>query len=187
VTPQEAARFAGWRLLDAISALAIPWMILFFPAYAALRKLPVFEEFVEGAKDGFGVTLRVLPYVVGMLVAVGMFRASGGMDLIAAVLRPATDLLHIPPEVVPMALIRPFSSAAALGVLGDLAHHYPPDSLPVLIAATLFGCSETTFYVIAVYFGSVNVVKTRHAIAAGIAADIAGPVASVLVCQAMFG
>ena len=187
VTAGEAARFGLWRLLDAISLLAIPWLVLFFPAYAALRGIAVYEQFVIGAKDGFTVALKILPYVVGMFVAVGMFRASGGMDLLAALLRPVTSLFHFPPEVVPMALIRPFSSAAALGLLGDLAHHYPPDSLPVLIGATLYGCSETTFYVIAVYFGAVNVRKTRYAIPAGIAADIAGPIAAVAVCNAMFG
>ena len=175
-----------WRLLDGISKLAIPWLIAIFPLYAALRRIPVYEEFIHGAREGFGVAVRIVPYVVGMFLAIGMLRASGGLDLLASALRPVTDLLHFPPEILPMALIRPFSSAAALGILGDIAHHYPPDSLPVLIAATLYGCSETTFYVIAVYFGAVNVRKTRHAIPAGIAADIACPIAAVLICTAMF-
>ena len=186
VAPAETGRLAIWRLLDGISKLAIPWLIAIFPIYAALRRIPVYEEFIQGAREGFGVAVRILPYVVGMFLAIGMLRASGGMDLLAAALRPATDMLHFPPEILPMAMIRPFSSAAALGILGDIAHHYPPDSLPVLIAATLYGCSETTFYVIAVYFGAVNVRKTRHAIPAGIAADIACPIAAVLICTAMF-
>jgi spore maturation protein SpmA len=183
----EGGRFAPWRLLDAVSKLAIPWLIAIFPIYAALRRIPVYETFVEGAREGFGVAVRIIPYVVGMFVAIGMLRASGGMDLLAAALRPLTDLAHFPPEVAPMALIRPFSAAAALGVLGDIAHHYPPDSLPVLIAATLYGCSETTFYVVAVYFGAVNVRKTRHAIPTGVVADIVCPAAAVLICTAMFG
>jgi spore maturation protein SpmA len=187
VAPDEAARFGLWRLLDGVSKLAIPWLIVIFPLYAALRRIPVYEEFVAGAREGFGVAVRIIPYVVGMFVAIGMLRGSGGMDLLAAALKPATDLLHFPAEVVPMALIRPFSAAAALGVLGDIAHHYPPDSLPVLIAATLYGCSETTFYVVAVYFGAVNVRKTRHAIPTGVVADIVCPIAAVLVCTAMFG
>jgi spore maturation protein SpmA len=185
--PAESGRFVLWRLLDGVSKLAIPWLIAIFPIYAALRRIPVYETFIEGAREGFGVAVRIIPYVVGMFVAIGMLRASGGMDLLAAALRPLTDLAHFPPEVAPMALIRPFSAAAALGVLGDIAHHYPPDSLPVLIAATLYGCSETTFYVVAVYFGAVNVRKTRHAIPTGIVADIACPIAAVLVCTAMFG
>ena len=186
VRADESRRFALWRLLDGVSKLAIPWLITVFPLYAALRRIPVYEEFIQGAREGFGVAVRIVPYVVGMFLAIGMLRASGGMDLLASGLRPLTDLLHFPPEILPMALIRPFSSAAALGILGDIAHHYPTDSLPVLIAATLYGCSETTFYVIAVYFGAVNVRKTRHAIPAGIAADIACPIAAVLICTAMF-
>ena len=180
-------RWVGWRLLDGFSALAMPALLVLFPVAAALRRVPVYEEFVIGAREGFHVALRILPYVVGMLMAIGMFRASGGMTVLANLLRPLTDLAHIPPEVVPMALIRPFSSGAALGLLGDLAHAYPPDSLPVLIAATFYGCSETTFYVIAVYFGAVNIRKTRHAVPAGLVADILCPLASVLVCTAMFG
>jgi spore maturation protein SpmA len=187
VSADESARFFIWRLLDGISKLAIPWLITFFPLYAALRRIPVYEEFIEGAREGFGVAVRIIPYVVGMFLAIGMLRASGGMDLLAAALKPLTDIVRFPAEVVPMALIRPFSGAAALGILGDVAHHYPPDSLPVLIAATLYGCSETTFYVVAVYFGAVNVRKTRHAIPTGIVADIVCPIAAVLVCTAMFG
>lgn len=187
VSPDQAGRLWVWRLLDGISKLAIPWLIAIFPLYAALRRVPVYESFIQGAKEGFGVAVRIIPYVVGMFLAIGMLRASGGMDLLAAVLRPVTDVVSFPPEVVPMALIRPFSGSAALGILGDIAHHYPPDSLPVLIAATLYGCSETTFYVVAVYFGAVNVKKTRHAIPTGIVADIVCPIAAVLVCTAMFG
>jgi spore maturation protein B len=187
VTAAESGRLWVWRLLDGVSKLAIPWLVLIFPLYAALRRIPVYEEFVRGAKEGFGVAVRILPYVVGMFLAIGMLRAAGGMDLIGALLRPLTDAVRFPPEVVPMALIRPFSGSAALGVLGDIAHHYPPDSLPVLIAGTLYGCSETTFYVIAVYFGAVSIKKTRHAVPAGIVADIACPLAAVAICTAMFG
>lgn len=187
VDPAESARLGVWRLLDGLSKLAIPWLVLIFPLYAALRRIPVYDEFIKGAREGFGVAVRILPYVVGMFLAIGMLRAAGGMDLIGALLKPLTDLARIPPEVVPMALIRPFSGSAALGVLGDIAHHYPPDSLPVLIAGTLYGCSETTFYVIAVYFGAVGIRKTRHAVPAGIVADLACPLAAVAICTGMFG
>lgn len=187
IAPGEEARFWLWRLLDGVSKLAIPWLVLIFPLYAALRRIPVYETFIEGAREGFSVAVKIIPYIVGMFLAIGMLRASGGMDLIGQAVKPLTQWASFPPEVVPMALIRPFSGSAALGMLGDIAHHYPPDSLPVLIAATLYGCSETTFYVIAVYFGAVGVRKTRHAIPAGIVADIACPIAAILVCNAMFG
>lgn len=185
--PEEAARFFLLRMLDALSLLAIPWLILFFPLYAALRRVPVYDEFVEGGKEGFQVAIRILPYVVAMLTAVGMFRAAGGLDLLTAALRPLTNLVGFPPELVPLALIRPFSGSASLGVFTDLLRQFGPDHVLTLAAATFYGCSETTFYVIAVYFGSVGVRRTRHAIPAGIVADVVGPVASVLVCRAVFG
>lgn len=185
--PGEVGRFFLLRFVDALSLLAVPWLILLFPLYAALRRVPVYDEFVEGGKEGFQVAIRILPYVVAMLVAVGMFRAAGGLDLLTAALRPLTNLVGFPPELVPLALIRPFSGSAALGVFTDLLQHHGPDGFLTLAAATFYGCSETTFYVIAVYFGSVGIRRTRHAIPAGIVADIVGPVASVLVCRAVFG
>ena len=186
VAPGVADHFFLRRLIDGISLLAIPWLIVFFPLYAALRKIPVYDEFVEGGKEGFHVSLRILPNIVAILVAVGMFRAAGGMEIVTMWLRPVTDLLHFPPELVPLALIRPFSGGASLGLLSDLMTHFPIDSLLVLTAGTLYGCSETTFYVIAVYFGSVGIRKTRHAIPAGLVADVIGPITSVIICRAVF-
>jgi spore maturation protein SpmA/spore maturation protein SpmB len=175
------------RMVDALSLLVIPGLILFFPLYATLRRIPVYEEFVEGGKEGFNVILRILPYVVGMLMAIGMFSAAGGMAMVTWVLHPVTDLLHFPAELVPMAVIRPFSYAAALGLLTDIVKDHGADSMLALTGATLYGCSETTFYVIAVYFGSVNIRRTRHAIPAGLVADVVGPIASVIICRAVFG
>jgi spore maturation protein SpmA len=184
----EAARH-GWfvRLVNELSAQVLPWLILLFPLYAVLRRIPVYEEFVEGAREAVQVILRILPYLVGMLVAVGMFSAAGGMDLIKEMLQPVTNLIGFPADLVPMAVIRPFSSAAAQGLLADLISKNGPDNIITLMAATFYGCSETTFYVIAVYFGSVGIKKTRHAILAGIVADTVGPIAAVLVCRAMLG
>jgi spore maturation protein SpmB len=186
-SPIDPTHSALHRLVDALSLLVIPWLILFFPLYAALRRVPVYEEFVEGGKEGFQVILRILPYIVGMLVAVGMFKAAGGLDLIAWILSPVTNFLHFPPELVPIAFIRPFSGTAAYALLAELVKNHGPDSLITLMGGTFYGCSETTFYVIAVYFGSVGIRKTRHAIPAGLVADIIGPIASVIICRAMFG
>jgi spore maturation protein SpmA len=189
-SPSEGVHhFFLWRLVDALSILAIPWLILFFPLYAMLRRVPVYDEFVEGGKEGFQVILRILPYIVAMLVAVGMFRAAGGLDLVTWLVSPVTNFLRFPSELVPLALIRPFSGTASLALLTDLARnpHYGPDNLITLTAATFYGCSETTFYVIAVYFGSVNIRRTRHAIPAGLVADVIGPIASVFICRAVFG
>jgi len=187
-TPDQAVHSFPLRLIDALSLLAIPWLIFLFPLYAALRRIPVYDEFVEGAKEGFQVVIRILPYIVAMLVAVEMFKQAGGLALLTSILSPITSLLHFPAELVPIALIRPFSSGAALGLLTDLVTNpaYGPDSLIALTAATFYGCSETTFYVIAVYFGSVGIKKTRHAIPAGLVADVVGPIASVIICRAVF-
>jgi spore maturation protein SpmA len=189
VPPEIAHKFFLWRLVETLSMLVLPWLILLFPLYAAMRRIPVYEEFVEGAKEGFNVILRVFPYMVGMLVAVFMFRTAGGLDLFRTIVSPVTNLIHFPSELVPMAIIRPFSAPAALGFLADLIKdpHYGPDNLITLMGCTLYGCSETTFYVIAVYFGSVGIRKTRHAIPAGIVADIVGPIAAVIICRAVLG
>ena len=174
------------QLIDAVSLILLPWLIVFFPLYASLRRIPVYDEFVEGGKEGFNVCLRILPNIVAILVAVGMFRTAGGMEILTRLLSPATDFLHFPSELVPLAVIRPFSGGASLGLLTDIMTHHPIDSLLVLMAGTLYGCSETTFYVIAVYFGSVGIRKTRHAIPAGLVADFIGPVASVIICRMVF-
>jgi len=175
------------RLISALSVLVLPWLILFFPLYAALRRIPVYEQFVEGGKEAVQVILRILPYLVGMLAAVGMFSTAGGMDLIARILHPLTDFFGFPSQLVPMAVIRPFSNAAAQGLLTDLIRNFGPDNLIALTAATFYGCSETTFYVIAVYFGSVGIRKTRHAIPTGLVADAIAPIAAVIVCRAVLG
>ena len=186
-TPESWGHFIFIRPISAFSLLAVPWLILFFPAYAALRRIPVYEEFVEGGREAFDVILRILPYIVGMLVAVYMFRAAGGEKLLTFVLAPITSLIGFPPQLVPLALLRPFSGTGSLAIFQDLVAQHGPDSALTLSAATMYGCSETTFYVIAVYFGSVGIRKTRHAIPAGLVADIVGPLASVAICRAMFG
>jgi spore maturation protein SpmA/spore maturation protein SpmB len=176
-----------WRLVGSLSMLMLPWLILLFPLYAALRRIAVYDEFVEGARESLQVLRRILPYLVGMLAAVGMFSAAGGMHLITWILHPLTDLVGFPSQLVPMAVIRPFSSAAAQGLLIDLIRTNGPDNIIALTAATFYGCSETTFYVIAVYFGSVGIRKSRHAIPVGLIADTIGPIAAVVICRAMLG
>ena len=187
--PQQAGHGVALRIISALSILVLPWLIFFFPLYATLRRIPVYDEFVEGGKEGFQVILRIFPYMVAMLVAVGMFKTAGGLQLIMLAVSPLTNLIHFPPELVPMALIRPFNSPAALGLLTDLVKDpaYGPNNLITLMGCTLYGCSETTFYVIAVYFGSVGIRKTRHAIPAGIIADVVGPIAAVMICRAVLG
>jgi spore maturation protein B len=179
---------AAWiRVLNAVSVLAVPFMVAFFPFYAWLRKLAVYEEFIEGAKDGFGVAVQIIPYFVAMLVAIGCLRGAGVIELFTQVLTPALNLVNFPPDLAPMALIRPLSGSGSLAALSDLVKTLGPDHLTTRMAATLFGSTETTFYIVAVYFGAVAVRKTRHAIWAGLAADLAGIIAAVVVCRLVWG
>ena len=177
-----------WRkVINAISIIAIPFVFLFFTGYAALKKVPVYEEFVEGAKDGWAVAIRVMPFLVGMLVALGIFRASGALDLMGRALSPILKPLGFDTELLPMALIRPLSGGGSQGVLVEILANPEISETIKYTAATMFGSTETTFYVLAVYFGSVAIRKTRHALAAGLLADLAGVIAAVTICRLVFG
>jgi spore maturation protein SpmA len=162
------------RMVNALSILAIPFLLSFFPVYAAARGIKVYDEFVEGAKEAFNVILRIIPFLVTMLVAIGMFKGAGGIDLLTKLLSPILTPLHFPPDLVPLALMRPLSGSATLALLTDVVHRLGPDNIISLIAATIYGSTETTFYVAAVYFGSVGIKQTRHAIPAGLLADLTG-------------
>ena len=174
------------RIVNAISLLAIPFLLSWFTLTAALKGIKVYEEFIQGAREGFDVAIRIIPYLVAILVAIGMFRGAGGIELLSSILKSALDKLGFPVELLPMALLRPLSGSATLGVFSDIVKQCGADSLVARMAGTLYGSTETTFYVIAVYFGSVNIRKTRHAIAAGLIADFVGIVAAVIVCRAVF-
>jgi len=186
-SPDQASRPTLVRVVDAISYLAIPFLIAFFPLYAALRGVKVYEEFVEGAKEGFEVAVRIIPYLVAIIAAVAMFRAAGGIDLMTQALGPALAAIDFPPDLLPLALIRPLSGSGANGIFAELVQSQGPDSLIAKMGATIMGSTETTFYVIAVYFGSVAIRRTRHAVPAGLCADVAGVTASVIICNLVFG
>jgi spore maturation protein SpmA len=173
------------RSVSALSILAIPMLLSFFILYGALCGLKVYDEFVEGAKEGFNVILKIIPFLVTMLVAINMFKAAGGIDLLARALSPILTPLHFPTDLLPIALMRPLSGGATLALFTDVVHRLGPENIVSLMAATIYGSTETTFYVAAVYFGSVGIKQTRHAIPAGLLGDFAGVVASVIVCRAI--
>jgi spore maturation protein B len=172
--------------LDLLSVFIIPLIIIGFPLYGLYRRVPVYEEFVVGAKEGFQVAVNIIPYLVAILFAVAMFRASGAMDFMVEGLRPLLAPLGWPPEVLPMVITRPLTGSGSAGIMLDLISRYGEDSIIVKTAATMFGSTETTFYVIAVYFGAVNIRKTRHAIPAGLIADIAAMIFAVYVVRWLF-
>ena len=176
------------QVLDAVSLLAIPLLLSFFPLYAALRGIKVYAEFVEGGKEGVQVTLRIVPFLVAMLMAIGMFRGSGGMEMLTDSIRPLLDRVGFPADLLPLVMMRPLSGSGTQGIFVDLLNHFSPDSLVVRTAGTIYGSTETTFYVVAVYFGSVAVRKHapchRRRVDCGPAT---GVVVSILVCRWKFG
>jgi spore maturation protein B len=174
-------------VINFISILAIPFMIAIFLIWGFFKKVRVYEVFVEGAKDGFHTAIRIIPYLVAMLFAIGIFRASGAMDVLVSVIAPLTNLIGMPADALPMALMRPLSGSGSLGIMTELMKVHGPDSFIGVLASTLYGSSETTFYILAVYFGSVNIKNTRHAVPVGLLADLAGMLAAVFICRILFG
>jgi spore maturation protein SpmA len=175
-------------LITIISTLAIPFLIFVFIGYGAIKKVKVYEQFVEGAKEGFNIAVRIIPYLVAMLVAIAIFRAGGAMNnWLIPVLRVVTDPIGMPAEALPMALMRPLSGSGSLGVMAEIMSVHGPDSFIGILVSTFFGSSETTFYVLAVYFGAVNIKNTRHALPAGLLADIAGMLGALFIVKLLFG
>lgn len=170
---------SGWILLA---------LLVGIPLYGWFRGVKVYEAFVEGAKEGFTVAVRIIPFLVAILAAVGAFRGAGAMDALAHLLGPLTSRIGLPAEVLPMALVRPLSGSGSLGLLGNIfsTPGLGPDSYAGKLGSILQGSTETTFYVLSVYCGSVGIVRYRHALAAGLLADFTGLVASVLIARALF-
>lgn len=170
-----------------VSRWAIPLVLFLIPLYGYLRGVPVYETFVAGAEDGFKVAIKIIPFLVGMLVAIGVFRASGAMDLFARALNPILHLVGVPGEILPLAAMRPLSGGGALGIAAELIGSYGPDSFIGRLASVMQGSTDTTFYVLTVYFGSVGVRRYRYALALGLMADISSLIAAIVICNLMFG
>jgi spore maturation protein B len=172
--------------LDQISLWAIPILLVGIPLVGLIRGVKVYDVFIEGAKEGFDVAVKIIPFLVGILVAIGMFRGSGAMDLLMSALRPLVASTGFPAELVPLAILRSLTGSGSLAFTTDLIKTYGPDSVIGRMAATLYGSSETTFYVLAVYFGAVGVRRTRHAVPAALIGDLVAAVAAVVICAWMF-
>ena len=174
-------------ITNQISKYIIPFLLVGIPFYGLVfKKIKVYESFVDGAKDGFDIAVRIMPYLIAILVAIGMFRASGAMELFISFISPFLNIIGFPPENVPLAIMRPLSGSGSLGLFTDLVNEYGTDSIFTKIGATMYGSTETTFYVLAVYFGSVGIRKSRHALIAGLIADAVGVIAAVYICKIIF-
>jgi spore maturation protein B len=173
--------------LDALSAWAIPLLLAGIPLAALARGVKVYPAFVEGAKQGFETSVRIIPPLVAVLVALGMLRASGALDAFAALAAPVTGALGVPASVVPLLVVRPLSGGGGLGVVGDVLRAEGPDSYAGRLASVMAGSTETTFYVLAVYFGAVGVTRYRQALPAALLADLAGYAAAVVAVRLLLG
>lgn len=175
------------QIINQLSRWAVPTLLFMIPFIAYLRKVKVYETFVEGAKDGFDTAVKTIPYLVAMMVAIGVFRASGAMELMGKALAPIFNLIGFPSEVLPLAIMRPLSGGGALGITSELIKVHGPDSFIGRLASTMQGSTDTTFFILALYFGSVGVKKYRYAPISGLAADLTGLFASIYIVNLVFG
>ncbi|MDF2986038.1 MAG: putative rane protein [Eubacterium sp.] len=174
-------------IIRQISDYAIPAIFIIIIIAAVFKKVKAYDLFIDGAKDGIDTVIRIIPSLVGLLVAVGVFKASGALDLLIFLLRPVIDLLGMPPEVAPLALLRPISGSASFAFVTDIIKAFGPDTYEGRVAATMMGSTETIFYTLAVYYGSVGVKNIRYTLVAAIMADIISVIASLWACRFIFG
>jgi len=172
-------------VVDQISLWTIPLIFFVIIGYAMIKRVKVYESFIEGGKEGFDIFLKILPYIVAIFAAIGLFRVSGALKYISDELEPLTLKIGMPADVLPVALMKPLSGSGSLGFVTDVVQA-EPDSFNAKVASTMFGSTDTTFYIIALYFGSVGIKKIRHAMVAGLIADLAGILAAVWICHAVF-
>ncbi|RMG13676.1 MAG: spore maturation protein [Deltaproteobacteria bacterium] len=175
------------RVSAAVGTWAIPLLVAGILLHAALRRVKIYEVFVQGAKEGFEIAVRIIPYLVAILVAVGIFRASGALGWVEEALAPLLAALGIPVEALPMMLVRPLSGSGATGIVAETLASAGPDSLAGRMVSVMAGSTETTFYVLAVYFGAVGVTRVRHTLAAALIADAAGLGAAIVFTRLFFG
>ena len=173
-------------MLNKISIFIMPTITVLILINGLMKKAPLFDQFIEGAKNGLSTSVKILPSLVGLIVAVSMLRASGFFEVACNLLAPFLEKVGFPPELVPMALIRPVSGSAALATVQDIITTYNPDSFIGRCAAVMMGSSETTFYTLAIYFGSVGITKSRYTVKSALLADLTGIVLSVVFVKILF-
>lgn len=173
--------------MDKLGIYAVPVMVLFILLFGIVRRVPVFDAFVEGAKEGLASSFSILPTLVGLIMAVTMLKASGALDMLASFLAPVAQLLGLPASVMPLALIKPISGSGATALLTQIFESSGPDSFAGRVASVMAGSTETTFYCIAVYYGAVGIKKTRHTVPAALTADFTAFIIAALSVRYFFG
>ena len=171
------------NIINYFSSAAIPVFILIIVFYGLKEKVKVFDVFLDGSKEGIEIVFKLFPTLLGIFLAIGALRSSGFIDLVVNLITPFTNLLEMPSEIAPLAILRPISGSASMAVATDIMQNYGVDTLSGLITSTIMGSTETTFYTIAIYTSCVGIKKTRGILAAALAADVAGMVASTVICR----
>jgi spore maturation protein B len=173
-------------MLDIISIGIVPLMVILILIHGYVKGIDMYSAFIEGAKEGLKTSINILPYLIAIFVAVGIFRGSTALDMFINLLSPVTNLLGIPKEILPLALIRPISGSGALGIVRDIISHHGPDSFPGTVAAVMMGSSETIFYTITLYFGSIGVEDYRHTLKAALVSYIISIFITILICGLLY-
>lgn len=171
------------QIINYISTIAVPMVILLIILYGVLEKKKVYDIFIEGAKEGMQVVVSIFPTLIGIFLSVGALRSSGLIDVIIHIIKPIINLLNLPVEIMPLALLRPISGSASMAVATDIISTHGVDSIIGLIASTIMGSTETTFYTIALYTSAVGIKKIRFVLVAALAADLTGMLISVAICR----
>ena len=174
------------QFMEYISNLTIPVVILVFLIAGWIKGIKMYEVFVEGAKEGFQIAVRIIPYLVAIFLVITAFRSSGAMAILQAIVEPITSRLNFPADMIPLALTRPLSGSGALGITSEIIANYGPDSREGFMAGLIQSSTDTTFYVLAVYFGAVGIIKSRHALPCGLFADSVGILTSVLIANLIY-
>mgnify|MGYP004557136979 FL=1 len=171
------------QVVNFLSALAIPATIIIIIFYGIKEKVKIFDTFLDGAKEGMQIVVELFPTLLGIFLAIGLLRTSGVLEFIISIISPITNILNIPSQILPLAMLRPISGSASIGVAVDIMKNYGVDSLIGVIASTIMGSTETTFYTIAVYTACIKIKKIRFVLLAALLADFAGMIASVVICR----
>ena len=174
------------KFLNALSLWVLPLILMIVLTVGIIKKISIYEQFTKGAKDGFKISVKIIPYLVAIIVGISMFRASGAIEMIAQLLAPLLTKIHVTSDVLPLMIVRSLSGSGALGIFSDIANNAGADAYSTKLAAVMLGSSETTFYVLAVYFGAVGITKIRYSLIIGLLADFIGIAAAVAVCAVFF-
>lgn len=175
------------EILRILSLAVIPAIMSIILLHGYIKGVSLYDTFVEGAKEGFQAALRIMPYLIAIFIAIGIFKRSGAMNILVNIISPITNLVGVPKEVIPLALMRPISGSGSLAVVKEIITEYGPDSFIGRVASTMMGSAETIFYTMAVYFGIVGIKNSRHTLPAALISHIASVIASVFICNIVFG